>query len=72
MSTVTINKSTVVEIKAARGELRARLEELAEMTRHYPVICTFAGQRWVFESKQDIVDLIDKMGSAIDDFERAA
>jgi len=42
------------------------------MTEDYPVTFTFAGSRWVFSCKQDILDLIDEIHSAASDFDQKA
>ena len=70
--TVTVSESTFSEIRAVRELLRQRLEEIAAMTKDYPVVITFAGYRFVFESKADVLGLIEKLEGAITSYEQAA
>jgi hypothetical protein len=69
---ITVNESTVSEFRAVHELLRVELDHLAAMTKDYPVVITFAGMRFVFESRKDVVDLIDKLGGALTAYQKAA
>ena len=56
--TFVITPATFPTFNRADQLLRGNLEELARMTKEYPVECTFAGIRFVFNSRQDIENLI--------------
>jgi hypothetical protein len=65
-----INATNAADFRGALDVLRADLERLAKMTKSYPVICMIAGQRWVFESEQDIRDLLDEIAEALGRFDQ--
>jgi hypothetical protein len=56
----------------ALGDLRLHLEELARLTKDYPVECSFCTYTFLFESRQDILNLIDSLSRKIDDYRKAA
>lgn len=64
------DESTIAELRAVREALRQELDRIERLTKHYPVICTFAGQRRVFKSRQDALDLIEELTSAVSQYER--
>jgi len=61
-----ITASNIDICESAKAELIARLEELATMTRRYPVECVFGEFRRVFASRDDILALISVLSSEID------
>ncbi|MCE9543986.1 MAG: hypothetical protein K8T25_00450 [Planctomycetia bacterium] len=70
MPTLTANKETVSVFRTIRAELVSHLTQLAEITKDYPVVCTFAGHRYVFESEADIRRLIEEIQSAVDRYDK--
>jgi hypothetical protein len=74
MSSVNLkaSKATVAEFRQTQELLRSELESIARMTKEYPVVCTFAGYRFVFESRDDVLALIAKLDVALDEFQKAA
>lgn len=72
MPTLTANRDTIARFRATERTLLAELERIAEMTNHYPVICTFAGNRVVFESREDVLSLIEEIRDAVARYEQAA
>lgn len=66
------SKATVAEFRQTQELLRSELEHIAKMTRDYPVVCTFAGYRFVFEDREDVLALIAKLDEALDTFQKAA
>lgn len=65
-------RTTVAEFVRTQELLRGELERIAEMTKDYPVVCTFAEYRFVFESRQDILQLIEQISQAISAYEQKA
>ena len=70
--TLNADITTVAEFLRMQELLREELEKIAELTKRYPVVCTFANYRYVFESRKDVVDLIEKISKAIDTYEQQA
>jgi len=69
---IRITAKNIGECEAALLALRRHLDKLARMTETYPVECQFAGYRFVFSSRQDIVSLIDALDTRIAAFRSAA
>ena len=67
-----VTKTTVAGFSETRELLRKELERIAEMTKQYPVVCTFLSYRFVFESREDVQQLINDIDEAIDAYEQAA
>lgn len=74
LTTVTLEASsaTVAEFLQTQELLLEQLERIAELTKQYPVVCTFAGYRFVFESRADVLRLIAQIKQAIDTYEQKA
>lgn len=51
--------------KLAKVELIERKEELAALTRRYPLECIFGEIRRVFANREDIEHLIDELSDGI-------
>jgi hypothetical protein len=60
---MNITPENVFQCEEVLKELQNRVEELGQMTRHYPLEITFADCRFVFANKTEIVNFI----SALDD-----
>lgn len=56
----------------ARDELIGNLEELARLTERYPVEITFGNYRFVFNTVDEIHELIQDMNEKIAAYEAAA
>ena len=69
---LNISSVNAAEYQQALQSLRTHLDDLAEMTRRYPVVCSFGGFHTIFTSKEDILRLIDELGRAIAAFNTAA
>lgn len=67
-----ITKKNVESLDAFRGALVRHLEELAEMTKRYPVECQFEDLRFVFTSRADIEHLIAQLTGRIEAARAAA
>ncbi|MGC9984099.1 MAG: hypothetical protein ABSF35_10740 [Polyangia bacterium] len=70
--TMNITPANIELCESAKAELIERLEELARMTRRYPVECVFGEFRRVFATKADIQKLIDELAEEISDYYRRA
>lgn len=66
------SKATVAEFRQAQSLLLSELESIVKMTKDYPVVCTFAGYRFVFESRGDVEALIAQLTEALEEYQAAA
>jgi hypothetical protein len=71
-TTLRATNATVAEFRNIQRTLKTELERIAAMTDEYPVVCTFAGHRFVFESRQDVLDLIARLDEALNVYQNAA
>jgi hypothetical protein len=69
---LTITNKNFRECQSASEELRAHLDLLARMTQQYPVECTFGGYRFIFRTRQDVIDLIAQLDEKLASFNSAA
>lgn len=71
-SKIIITKNNVDSFRGALAALHAHLGKLVEMTREYPVECSFAGYRFVFEREADILEVIQAIDEKLKQFSAAA
>jgi hypothetical protein len=57
------------EYRQALKSLRDHLDDLAEMTRQCPVVCSFGGFHTIFTSREDIVRLIEDLDRTLAAFD---
>ena len=62
---VAITAANIDLCEEALKALRQNLEELARMTKDYPVECSFGTYTFLFESRGDIESLIDSLSQKI-------
>lgn len=67
-----ITHQNVDSIEGFKSALVRHLEELAAMTERYPVECRFRDLRFVFTSRQDIEELIERLSGRIAQVRQAA
>jgi hypothetical protein len=70
--TLKVTRANLSLCEDALRELRSALEDIARMTRRYPVECIFGEFRFVFSSRRDVEDLLEILGSRITEFKAAA
>lgn len=68
--TLQTNNSTIVDFRKALSMLTEEFEYLVEQIKRYPVILTFANERFVFENRDDIQSAIDNINGAILQYEK--
>lgn len=71
-SKIIITKDNVEVFRGAAAALKAHLTKLVEMTKEYPVECSFGGYRFVFERESEILELISALDSKLKAFDSAA
>ena len=71
-SNIVITKDNVDVFRGAAAALKSHLTKLVEMTKEYPVECSFAGYRFVFERETDIRELISALDGKLTAFDSAA
>lgn len=64
--TIQITQGNVQQCSDALGELEERFNELAKMTRRYPIECTFADYRFVFLNREEIASLISTLKGKVE------
>lgn len=62
---MNITPENVLQCEEALKELQNRVEELGQMTRHYPLEIEFADGRFVFANKTEIVNFISALDAKI-------
>lgn len=72
VTTLKATETTVAEFRHVQAMLKTELERIVAMTEEYPVVLTFAGRRFVFESRADVTALIARLESALQEYQKAA
>jgi len=67
----TITRANFDAFTRADRLLRDHLEELARLTKDYPVECTFAEYRFIFQSRSDIEILISKIEAKLGKYQKS-